>query len=120
MTIQQNLAAMKENDPVGYAVKVAEMTEKKEQLQTVQAERARLAQEQQTESQAQMQKFVEQEQIKLAESLPEFSDKTKGEQVRNDIRSYGKKVGFHRRRNYLKSMTLAMYWYYIKQHNTTN
>jgi len=88
------LAAMKENDPVGYAVKVAEMTEKKEQLQTIQAERARLAQEQQTESQAQMQKFVEQEQIKLAESLPEFSDKTKGEQVRNDIRSYGKKVGF--------------------------
>jgi DNA repair exonuclease SbcCD ATPase subunit len=84
------LVAMKENDPVGYAVKVAEMTEKKEQLQTIQAERARLAQEQQTESQAQMQKFVEQEQIKLAESLPEFSDKTKGEQVRNDIRSYGK------------------------------
>ena len=88
------LVAMKENDPVGYAVKVAEMTEKKEQLQTIQAERARLAQEQQTESQAQMQKFVEQEQIKLAESLPEFSDKAKGEQVRNDIRSYGKKVGF--------------------------
>jgi DNA repair exonuclease SbcCD ATPase subunit len=88
------LAAMKENDPVGYAVKVAEMTEKKEQLQTVQAERARLAQEQQTESQAQMQKFVEQEAQKLAESLPEFSDKTKGEQIRNDIRSYGKKVGF--------------------------
>ena len=88
------LVAMKENDPVGYAVKVAEMTEKKEQLQTIQAERARLAQEQQTESQAQMQKFVEQEQIKLAESLPEFSDKTKGEQVRNDIRSYGKKMGF--------------------------
>lgn len=88
------LAAMKENDPVGYAVKVAEMTEKKEQLQTVQAERARLAQEQQTESQAQMQRFVEQEQIKLAESLPEFSDKTKGEQIRNDIRSYGKKAGF--------------------------
>ncbi len=90
----EELSAMKENDPIGYAVKVAEMTEKKEQLQTVQAERARLAQEQQTESQAQMQKFVEQEQIKLAESLPEFSDKAKGEQVRNDIRSYGKKVGF--------------------------
>ena len=88
------LAAMKENDPVGYAVKVAEMTEKKEQLQTIQAERQRLAQEQQTESQAQMQKFVESQQIKLAESLPEFSDKTKGEQIRNDIRSYGKKMGF--------------------------
>ena len=90
----EDLAAMKENDPVGYAVKVAEMTEKKEQLQAIQAEKHRLAQEQQAEQQAQMQKFVESEQIKLAESLPEFSDKTKGEQIRNDIRSYGKKMGF--------------------------
>jgi DNA repair exonuclease SbcCD ATPase subunit len=90
----EELAAMKENDPVGYAVKVAEMTEKKEQLQAIQAEKYRLAQEQQAEQQAQMQKFVESEQIKLAESLPEFSDKTKGEHIRNDIRSYGKKMGF--------------------------
>jgi len=90
----EDLSVMKENDPVGYAVKVAEMTEKKEQLQAIQAEKTRLAQEQQADNQAQMQKFVEQEQIKLAESLPEFSDKTKGEQIRNDIRSYGKKVGF--------------------------
>jgi hypothetical protein len=85
---------MKENDPVGYAVKVAEMTEKKEQLQAIQAEKQRIAQEQQAEQQAQMQKFVQQEQNKLADSLPEFSDKTKGEQIRNDIRSYGKKIGF--------------------------
>jgi hypothetical protein len=88
------LTAMKENDPVGYAVKVAEMTEKKEQLQTVQAERMRIAQEQKMQNDAQMQKFVEQESQKLAESLPEFSDKTKGEHIRNDIRSYGKKIGF--------------------------
>ena len=88
------LEAMKENDPVGYAVKVAEMTQKKEQLQTVQAERMRIAQEQKTQNDAQMQQFVLQEQNKLAESLPEFSDKTKGEHIRNDIRSYGKKVGF--------------------------
>ena len=88
------LTAMKENDPVGYAVKVAEMTEKKEQLQTVQAERMRIAQEQKMQNDAQMQKFVEQESQKLAESLPEFSDKTKGDHIRNDIRSYGKKIGF--------------------------
>jgi thiol:disulfide interchange protein len=37
----EDLAAMKENDPIGYAVKVAEMTEKKEQLQQVQSERER-------------------------------------------------------------------------------
>jgi len=90
----EDLSAMKENDPIGYAVKVAEMTEKKEQLQAVQAEKYRIAQEQQADNQAQMQKFVQQEQIKLAESLPEFSDKTKGEHIRNDIRSYGKRIGF--------------------------
>jgi len=90
----EDLAAMKENDPIGYAVKVAEMTEKKEQLQLVQAEQQRIAQQQQADRSAQMQKVVEQEAQKLAQSLPEFSDKVKGEQIRNDIRSYGKSVGF--------------------------
>ena len=90
----EDLAAMKENDPIGYAVKVAEMTEKKEQLQAVQAEQQRLAQQQQSDRAAQLEQFVQEEANKLAESLPEFSDKAKGEQVRNDIRSYGKKVGF--------------------------
>ena len=90
----EDLAAMKENDPIGYAVKVAEMTEKKEQLQLVQAEQQRIAQQQQADRSAQMQRVVEQESQKLAQSLPEFSDKVKGEQIRNDIRSYGKSVGF--------------------------
>ena len=90
----EDLTAMKENDPIGYAVKVAEMTEKKEQLQIVQSEQQRIAQEQNAVRADEMQKFVTQEAQKLAESLPEFSDKAKGEQIRNDIRSYGKKVGF--------------------------
>jgi len=90
----EDLAAMKENDPIGYAVKVAEMTERKEQLQTVQAEQKRLAEQQQSDRTAQMQEFVANEAKKLAESLPEFSDKAKGEQLRSEIRNYGKKVGF--------------------------
>ena len=90
----EDLAAMKENDPIGYAVKVAEMTEKKEQLQQVQSERERLAQEQNAVRSDEMQKFVANEAKKLTESLPEFSDKAKGEQIRNEIRNYGKKVGF--------------------------
>ena len=90
----EDLATMKENDPIGYAVKVAEMTEKKDQLQQVNAERQRIAQEQESDRSANMQKYVEGEAQKLTQSLPEFSDKTKGEQIRNDIRSYGKKVGF--------------------------
>ena len=90
----EDLAAMKENDPIGYAVKVAEMTEKKEQLQQVQSERERLAQEQNAVRTDEMQKFVANEAQKLTQSLPEFSDKAKGEQIRNEIRNYGKKVGF--------------------------
>jgi hypothetical protein len=90
----EDLSAMKENDPIGYSVKVAEMTEKKEQIQAVQAERQRLAQKQQSDRAAQLEQFVQEEAQKLTVSLPEFSDKAKGEQVRNDIRSYGKKVGF--------------------------
>ena len=91
---REDLTAMKENDPIGYAVKVAEMTEKKEQLQLVQAEQQRIAQQQQADRSAQMQQIVEQESQKLAQSLPEFSDKVKGEQLRNEIRNYGKSVGF--------------------------
>ena len=90
----EDLAAMKENDPIGYAVKVAEMTEKKEQLQQVQSERERLAQEQNAVRADEMQKFVANEAQKLTQSLPEFSDKAKGEQIKNEIRNYGKKVGF--------------------------
>ena len=90
----EDLATMKENDPIGYAVKVAEMTEKKDQLQQVQAEQQRIAQQQQSDRSEQMQRYVEGEAQKLTQSLPEFSDNTKGEQIRNEIRNYGKKVGF--------------------------
>ena len=90
----EDLAAMSENDPIGYAKAVADMTLKKEKLQTIQAEKHRLAQEQQSERANQLQQFVQEEAHKLSVSLPEFSDKAKGEQVRNDIRSYGKKAGF--------------------------
>lgn len=90
----EDLAAMKENDPIGYAVKVAELTEKKEQLAQVRAEQDRLAQQQQAEQQQEMAKFVQQEATKLSQVLPEFSDPTKGEQLRSEIRNYGKSVGF--------------------------
>ena len=91
---KEDLTELKENDPIGYAVKVAEMTEKKDQLQLVQAERQRIAQQQNSDRSVQMQQYVQAEAQKLTQSLPEFSDKTKGEKIRNDIRSYGKKVGF--------------------------
>ena len=90
----EDLAVMKENDPIGYAVKVAELTEKKEQLAQVRAEQQRIAQQQQAEQQQYMAKHVQQEAQKLSQVLPEFSDPVKGEQLRNEIRNYGKSVGF--------------------------
>jgi len=90
----ENLADMKENDPIGYAVKVAELTEKKEQLAQVRAEQQRIAQQQQADRQQEMARLVQQEATKLSQVLPEFSDPTKGEQIRNEIRNYGKSVGF--------------------------
>ena len=91
---QEDLSSLKENDPIGYAVKVAEMAEKKEQLAAVRAEQARIAQEQQADYARAMSERVAQEAAKLAQVLPEFSDPAKGENFRKEIRNYGKTLGF--------------------------
>lgn len=91
---QEDLASLKENDPIGYAVKVAEQTEKKQQLDAIRAEQNRIAQEQQADYAQAMQRYVAEEAQKLNKVLPEFSDKVKGEQLRNEIRNYGKTIGF--------------------------
>lgn len=91
---QEDLSSLKENDPIGYAVKVAELAEKKEQLLAVRAEQQRIAQEQQAEYAQAMQQRVAQEAQKLAQVLPEFSDPAKGENFRKEIRNYGKTLGF--------------------------
>jgi hypothetical protein len=91
---QEDLQSLKENDPIGYAVKIAELSEKKEQLQAIRAEQARIAQEQQSDYARAMSDRVAQEASKLAQVLPEFSDPAKGDNFRKEIRSYGKTLGF--------------------------
>lgn len=90
----EDLAVLKENDPIGYAVKVAEQTEKKQQLDAIKLEQDRIAREQQADYAQAMQRYVADEAQKLNKVLPEFSDKVKGEQLRNEIRNYGKTIGF--------------------------
>lgn len=90
----QELAEMKENDPVGYAVKMAELTERKENLKSLQLEKQRLAAEQQAERNKTISARLAEEAQKLSQILPEFSDAKKGEQLRAELRSYGKKIGF--------------------------
>jgi hypothetical protein len=91
---EENLEYLKETDPIGYSVKVAEMIQRDKQLAAVQAERHRINQQQEQDRQAQMQHVVAEEMQKLSSYIPEFTDPAKGEAIKNDIRAFGKQLGF--------------------------
>jgi hypothetical protein len=90
----ENLEYLKESDPIGYAVRVAEISQQKEQLQAIQAERYRIAEQQQAEQQHALQGYIAQQAAKLAEVLPEYSDPVKGEKLRSELRVFAKDIGF--------------------------
>jgi hypothetical protein len=90
----ENLDELKETDPIGYAVKVAERSENEKRLYAIRAEQARIAQMQQSEQAQQLSQVVSQEADKLSKVLPEYADPQKGETIRKSIRSYAESVGF--------------------------
>jgi len=90
----ENLQELKENDPIGYAIAVAERSERDKQLQAVQAEHQRVQQEQQAMQGQQLRNHIEHEQQKLVAAIPEFKDDAKAEVIRRDIRTYAKSIGF--------------------------
>ena len=90
----ENLAELKESDPIGYAIKVAERSEREKQLQAVQAEKQRIAQQQSQEQQEQLKAHLAQEAQKLKEWIPEFKDEVKADIARKEIKAYAKSIGF--------------------------
>jgi hypothetical protein len=90
----EDLDSLKETDPIGYAVKVAELSQREKQLAQVRAERERISQQQEYDRQQQMRQMVAAESEKLVAAIPEFADPSKGEVIRKDIRTYGKQMGF--------------------------
>jgi hypothetical protein len=90
----EDLEALKEVDPIGYAVRVAERSEQDKKLSILRAEQIRIANMQQAEQAEQIKQVVASEAEKLTQSLPEYADPQKGEQVRKDIRTYAEKIGF--------------------------
>lgn len=94
---QQNrgvdLDVLKETDPIGYAVAVAEQSQREKQLAVVRAEQQRLAQQQQAEQQASLQNHLRQESEKLVSLIPELAT-PQGDAVRKQIRDYAKSVGW--------------------------
>ena len=90
----EDLASLKETDPIGYAVKVAEQAEREKQLAAVRAEQQRIAQQQQSEQQERLKSYLAQEAQKLAEAIPEMNDPAKGQAIRTDIRNFAQKLGY--------------------------
>jgi hypothetical protein len=90
----ENLDYLKETDPIGYAVKVAELSQREKQLAQVRAEQARIYEQQQREQQEQLGQVVQAESRKLAEVIPEYADPQKGETLRRELREFGVKAGF--------------------------
>lgn len=91
---EENLEYLKETDPIGYAVKVAELSQREKQLAQVQAERQRIAQQQQQEQQERLGTVIQAEARKLAEVIPEYADPQRGETMRRELREFGMKAGF--------------------------
>ena len=91
---QVNLEELKENDPIQYAIKVAEQTETNKKINLLRQERAKVQQQQQAYQSQQQHAVVANEAKLLSEKVKEFSDPKKAEQIKNDIRSFGKSVGF--------------------------
>jgi len=91
---QVNLEELKENDPIQYAIKVAEQTETNKKINLLRQERAKVQQQQQAYQSQQQHAVVQNEAKMLSEKVKEFSDPKKAEQIKNDIRSFGKSVGF--------------------------
>jgi hypothetical protein len=90
----EDLSALKETDPIGYAVRVAEQAEREKQLNAVRSERQRLSQSQQAEQSERLKAHLAQEAAKLRDAIPELSDEIKGEVVKREIRDFAKSVGF--------------------------
>jgi hypothetical protein len=91
---QEDMAALKETDPIGYAVKMAEQVEREKQLAAVRQERAQLAQRQYAEQQERLKLHIAREAELLKEKLPDYADETKGAVLRHEIKEYAKSSGY--------------------------
>jgi len=90
----ENLEALKESDPIGYAVKFAEKTEREQQLARVRGERERLLQQQYREHQSQLAQRVESERQRVSEMIPDYAHPEKGNVIKKQMRDYAQSLGF--------------------------
>jgi hypothetical protein len=89
-----DMAELKENDPIAWSIKTAEKTENNKKLQLLQQEQDKLAYAQSQQVSQHQAKVVAHEAQMLSEKIKEFSDEKSSEQVKKDIRNFGKSIGF--------------------------
>jgi len=90
----ENLAYLRETDPIGYSVKVADMVERDKQVNAVRAERERISQQQEYERGQHLQRTIAEESQKLVDAVPDFADPVKRDSLRKNIREFGKQLGW--------------------------
>ena len=91
---EEDLSALKDSDPIGYAIKVAEKMEREKQLSAVRAEREAVQAKQVAEQQERLKAHLAQESERLKAAIPDLADEVKGEVIRKEIRDYAKSNGW--------------------------
>lgn len=91
---EEDISALKDNDPIGYAVKMAEKMEREKQLAAVRAERESVEAKTRAEHQERLKAHVSQESERLRAAIPDMADDVKGEVIRKEIRDYAKSIGW--------------------------
>jgi hypothetical protein len=91
---EEDLTALKDQDPIGYAVRMAEKMERDRQLAAVRAERQQIESQRQAEYQGRMSQVLSSEAERLKAAIPEFADKDKADNVRKELKEFAKTLGF--------------------------
>ena len=91
---EEDLTSLKETDPIGYTMKIAERMEREKQVQAIRAEQQQIAQKQQAEYQENLRSHLASEAEKLSQAIPEMSDPVKGEVIRKEIKDFARAIGW--------------------------
>jgi hypothetical protein len=91
---EEDLTALKDQDPIGYAVKMGEKMERERQLAAVRAEREQVVARQQMEYQQRLSQTLSAEAERLKAAIPGFADEQKSQIIRKEIKDAGKNLKF--------------------------
>jgi hypothetical protein len=85
---------LKDQDPLGYAIKREEWRELQERNAAIQAEQARIAQMSQIDQQRALQGYVHNEFQRLVAAKPEWADEGTRRKALGEVKEYAKTIGF--------------------------